>query len=280
MRPIGLIGPAGVRPYGISPVWRHLPRRRTGRRDAAASHTACSPSVSILGTRVLRIEDPKFLTTGGVYVDDLVDPRLDGAGYVTYVRSVVAHARVTVDVAAAAAAPGVVAVVTAADLADVPPAPLPLPYIPPHMRRPWLADGVVRYVGEPVAAVITESRYDGEDVAELVSVDYDQLPPVIDLHDSLSDKVRLFGDASNNTGLSFDLGEVDGLFDGCEVVVRQEIVNQRVAPAPLEVRGTACAWSDDGRITFWASTQSPHGARDTVAGALEVEPERVHFIAP
>jgi carbon-monoxide dehydrogenase large subunit len=233
-----------------------------------------------LGTRVLRVEDPKFLTTGGVYIDDLRDARLDGAAYVTYVRSVVAHARVTVDVTEAAAAPGVVAVVTAADLADAPPPPLPLPYIPPHMRRPWLADGVVRYVGEPVAAVITDSRYDGEDVGELVSVDYEPLTAVIDLHAAESDEVRLFGDASNNTGLSFDLGETDGLFDGCEVVVSHEIVNQKVAPAPLEGRGAACAWSDDGRLTFWASTQSPHGARDTIAKSLEIAPEQVHFIAP
>ncbi|HET7529701.1 MAG TPA: xanthine dehydrogenase family protein molybdopterin-binding subunit [Mycobacteriales bacterium] len=236
--------------------------------------------MSILGTRVLRIEDPKFLTTGGVYVDDLRDPRLEGAAFVTYVRSAVAHARVTVDATEAAAAPGVVAVVTAADLADVPPPPLPLPYIPPHMRRPWLADGLVRYVGEPVAAVVTESRYAGEDVAELVSVDYDPLPAVIDLAEAAADGVRLFGDASNDTGLSFDLGETDGLFDGCEVVVRRQIVNQRVAPAPLEVRGAACAWGDDGRLTFWASTQSPHGARDTLATALEVAPDQVHFIAP
>src|SRR5436305_15194293 len=106
-----------------------------------AADATCSRTVSILGTRVMRVEDPKFLTTGGVYVDDLRDPRLDGAAYVTYVRSVVAHARVTVDTAAAAQAPGVVAVVTAADLGDIPPPPLALPYLPPVMARPVLADG-------------------------------------------------------------------------------------------------------------------------------------------
>src|SRR4051794_41794510 len=94
---------------GFHPIGRIRRARPAGRRDATLAHTACSPSVSILGTRVLRVEDPKFLTTGGVYVDDLRDPRLDGAAYVTYVRSVVAHARVTVDTAAAAGAPGVVA---------------------------------------------------------------------------------------------------------------------------------------------------------------------------
>src|SRR4051794_40998738 len=154
------------------------------RRVNSGGDAGCSRVVSILGTRVLRVEDPKFLTSGGVYVDDLRDPRLEGAAYVTYVRSVVAHARVTVDAAAAAGAPGVVAVITAADLRDIEPPPLALPYLPPVMARPWLADGVVRYVGEPVAAVITESRYDGEDVAELVSIDYDPLPVVVDPHAS------------------------------------------------------------------------------------------------
>ena len=76
--------------------------------------------MSILGTRVLRIEDPKFLTTGGVYTDDLRDPRLDGAGYVTYVRSVVAHARVTVDVSEALEQAGVIAVVTGEAFASWP----------------------------------------------------------------------------------------------------------------------------------------------------------------
>src|SRR3954463_1842224 len=276
----------------IRPRWSSLTSRGTTLGDfvllaasaaptcATGRHTACSPSVSILGTRVLRVEDPKFLTTGGVYVDDLRDPRLEGAAYVTYVRSVVAHARVTVDAAAAAGAPGVVAVITAADLRDIEPPPLALPYLPPVMARPWLADGVVRYVGEPVAAVITESRYDGEDVAELVSVDYDPLPVVIDPHASATDEVLLFPEAPNNTALAFQLGETEGLLDDCEVVVRQDVVNQRVAPAPLEVRGSACAWTDDGRLVFWASTQSPHGARDSLAKALSIEPAQVHFIAP
>src|SRR3954469_10767005 len=112
---------------------------------------ACCRVVSILGTRVLRVEDPKFLTTGGVYVDDLRDPRLSGAGHVTYVRSVMAHARISVDASAALAAPGVLGVFTAADFADLPQIPLPLPMLPTTMVRPWLADGVVRYVGEPIA---------------------------------------------------------------------------------------------------------------------------------
>ncbi|HMC69325.1 MAG TPA: molybdopterin cofactor-binding domain-containing protein, partial [Mycobacteriales bacterium] len=236
--------------------------------------------MSILGTRVLRIEDPKFLTTGGVYTDDLRDPRLNGAGYVTYVRSVVAHARVTVDVSAALEQPGVIAVVTGEDLADLPMPPPPMPFIAPTLVRPWLARGVVRYVGEPVAAVITEDRYSGEDVAELVGMDYEPLPVVVDPVEAATDATVLHPDHGSNTALAFELSSLDGLFDGCEVVVTQQMVNQRVAPAPLEVRSSACAWGEDGRLTFWASTQSPHGARDVIATALSLDPQQVHFIAP
>ena len=236
--------------------------------------------MSILGTRVLRIEDPKFLTTGGVYADDLRDPRLDGAAYVTYVRSVMAHARITVDASEAREQPGVVAVVTGDDLADLAPPPPPMPFIAPVFSRPWLTRDVVRYVGEPIAAIVTEDRYSGEDVAELVSVDYEPLPAVVDPRDAETDATVLHPDNGANTVLAFPLGETEGLFDGCEVVVTQQITNQRVAPAPLEVRGSACVWGEDGRLTFWASTQSPHGARDGIATALSLDPQQVHFIAP
>jgi carbon-monoxide dehydrogenase large subunit len=241
--------------------------------------------VSILGTRVLRIEDPKFLTTGGVYTDDLRDPRLDGAGHVTYVRSVVAHARLTVDASAAREQPGVIGVITGEDLADLPMPPPPMPFIAPALVRSWLARDIVRYVGEPVAAVITEDRYTGEDVAELVSIDYDPLPVVVDPREAATDATVLHPGHGSNTALEFGFGEPDGLFDGCEVVVTQSMTNQRVAPAPLEVRSSACAWGPPdgdgpGRLTFWASTQSPHGARDTIATAFSLDPQQVHFIAP
>ncbi|MDQ1695862.1 MAG: aerobic carbon-monoxide dehydrogenase large subunit, partial [Frankiaceae bacterium] len=251
--------------------------------DAWVGHAGCSRTVSILGTRVLRVEDPKFLTSGGVYADDLRDPRLEGAGHVTYVRSVMAHARFTVDVSAAAATPGVLGVFTAADFADLELPPLPLGMLPPLMARPWLATDVARYVGEPLAAIVTESRYAGEDAVELVSVDYEPLTAVIDPHDAAKDQTLLFPAAGNNTALAFGAGDPDTVLDGCEVVVRQDIHNQRVAPAPLEVRGSACAWDEadgGGRLTFWASTQNPHDARTIIAQSLSIDPERVHFIAP
>src|SRR5713101_6559203 len=129
-------------------------------------------SVSILGTRVLRTEDPGFLTTGGVYTDDVADERLAGACHVFFVRSPVAHARVRgVDVSAALSAPGVVAAFTGADLSELAAVPPIMPILNQKMAQPLLATGVVRYVGEPVAVVVTERADQGEDAAELVAVD-------------------------------------------------------------------------------------------------------------
>ncbi|MBO0831066.1 MAG: xanthine dehydrogenase family protein molybdopterin-binding subunit, partial [Actinobacteria bacterium] len=110
--------------------------------------------MSILGTRVLRTEDPRFLTTGGVYVEDLVDDRLEGACHVFFVRSPLAHARIIgIDASAARQAPGVVAVFTGADLADLPAIPGAGP-VKPQMQQRLLATDKVRFVGEPVAVVV------------------------------------------------------------------------------------------------------------------------------
>ena len=134
--------------------------------------------MSILGHPVLRREDPRFLTVGGTYVDDL---DLPGCVTATYVRSPVAHARLLgVDTSAAAGAPGVLAVLTAADLADLPDFPHVMPVLPDAMRRPFLARGIVRFVGEPVAVVVAETTAQGADAAELVEVDYDPLPALVD----------------------------------------------------------------------------------------------------
>src|SRR5687768_4745779 len=169
--------------------------------------------MSILGNRVLRTEDPKFLTSGGVYVDDLRDPRLGGAAYVTYVRSTIAHARIeSIDTTEAAAAPGVIAVFTGADL-DLAPIPPEMPMFNSAMVRPFLATDVVRFVGEPVAVVVTEERYQGEDAAELVIVDYDPLPVVIDPEEAAKDEIILFPEAGTNASLIFDFGTDPSFFD-------------------------------------------------------------------
>ena len=153
--------------------------------------------MSILGTRVVRTEDASFLTGGAVYTDDLTDDRLTGALHATFVTSNVAHGRVlSVDTSAALEAPGVVAVLTAADFEDLAPIPAGFPFVPKGTDRHWLAKDRVRFVGDPVAIVLTEERYQGEDAAEMVAVDIDPLPAVVGMEASASDEVLLFPDAA------------------------------------------------------------------------------------
>src|SRR6202035_4075525 len=167
--------------------------------------------MSILGTRVIRTEDPRLLTSGGVYVDDLREPELAGAVRATFVRSTIAHALITgIDTTAAREAPGVGAVLTAADMTALPPPPpagpppddAPPPEGPAPMggvwQEPLLAVDRVRFVGEPVAIVLTDSAYEGGEAAELVSVDYEPLPAVPSIEAALADESLLFPDAGTN----------------------------------------------------------------------------------
>ncbi|GLY77561.1 xanthine dehydrogenase family protein molybdopterin-binding subunit [Actinoallomurus iriomotensis] len=229
--------------------------------------------MSIVGTRVVRTEDPRLLTTGAQYLEDLRLPELQGAAYATFVRSPMAHARITgIDVSAALDEPGVVAVLTADDLDDIPES--------PPGREPLLAKDVVRFVGEPVAIVLTEEHYQGEDAAELVSVDYDELPAVVGVQQALTDETLLFPDKGTNVLSRGGAKEFDDeAFADCEVVVERTIVNQRVAAAPLEVRAAAARWADD-RLTLWSSTQNVHGVRDELTGKLGLDKKAVRVIAP
>jgi carbon-monoxide dehydrogenase large subunit len=234
--------------------------------------------MSIMGTRVVRTEDAAFLSRGARYTADL---ELSGALHLTLVRSPVAHARIaSIDVEEARSAPGVVAIVTGADV-DLPP---PLLYDGANkaMVRPFLATDVVRFAGEPVAAVLTESAYQGQDAADLVDVDYDPLPVVIGLRAAATDEVLLFPDAGTNTsnGYGHDKDFDPDLFDGCDVVVTREIVNQRLAAAPLETRAASAEWGKDGRVTLWCSTQGAQAARDEVAGWLGIDAKQVHVVTP
>jgi carbon-monoxide dehydrogenase large subunit len=243
---------------------------------------ADAPRGSILGTRVPRIEDPKFLTTGAIYTEDLTDARLAGALRVTFVRAPIAHARIaSIDTSAALESPGCVGVFTADDLADVPAQRPPLGVYPKAMGHPLLADGVVRYVGQPVAAVLTEERYQGEDAAELVDVDYDPLPAVVDPKDARSGETLLFPEVGSNVAhKSEDEDEPESdPFAECEVVVRHEIVNQRVAVAPLEVRAAAAAWDGD-RLTAWIPNQGAQATQGALARMVGLDRSQVHIITP
>jgi aerobic carbon-monoxide dehydrogenase large subunit len=238
--------------------------------------------VSILGTRVLRTEDPRFLTTGGVYAEDLVDERLAGACHLFFVRSPIAHARITgIDASAALQAPGVVAVFTGADLAELPPRKGAGIMNQEMWQRP-LATDIVRFVGEPVAVVVTEEMYQGEDATELVSVDYDPLPAVVGFEAALSDKVLLFEAAGTNVATVFGKrGEQRAdLFDDCDVVVTHTIANQRVAPAPMESRSAAAAWGEDGRLTAWIPNQGAQGTRGSLANQLGIDAAGIRVITP
>src|SRR5215207_9344263 len=164
---------------------------------------------SILGNRVTRVEDPRFLTVGGTYCADLRDPLLDGALHATYVRSTVAHGvLVGVDATDALRLPGVVAVVTAADL-DLPPLPPAVPMLNAAMLRPFLATDRVRFVGEPVAVVLTELPEQGADAAEAVWVDVDPLAAVVDAEAAAADEVLLHPGAGTNLAVEFDFGRDD-----------------------------------------------------------------------
>ncbi len=238
--------------------------------------------MSILGTRVLRTEDPKFLTTGGVYTEDLVDERLAGAAHVFFVRSPIAHARiVNIDTDAVRDAPGFVAVFTAADLGDLDVIKPMMPNMNADMVQSLLASDVVRYVGDPVAIVVTEDAYQGEDAVELVDVDYEPLQVVADMQSALRDEVVLFPAAGTNVVARYGSERLDpDLFDECDVVVTQAVANQRVAPAPMEMRAAAAVWGEDGRLTTWFPNQGAQGALRGIAGLLGVDPAHVRVITP
>ncbi|MEZ5143647.1 MAG: xanthine dehydrogenase family protein molybdopterin-binding subunit [Acidimicrobiales bacterium] len=238
--------------------------------------------MSILGNRVRRVEDPRFLTTGLTTVADLSgddQPLLQGAACVTFVRSSIAHGRVaSIDVDDARDLPGVLAVLTAADL-DLPPF-TPGAMTPPEMTRPLLAVDVVRFVGEPLAIVVTETPAQGEDAAEAVWADIEPLPAVVGAEAAVTDQHLLFPDAGTNTAARLEFQEPDPtLFDGCEVVVRTRVRSPRLAACPLEVRATAAAW-DGGRLTVWTSTQAPHAVRARVAERYGLDESSVRVIAP
>jgi carbon-monoxide dehydrogenase large subunit len=232
---------------------------------------------SILGNRVARVEDPRFLTTGGSYVGDIP---LEGAAHVAYVRSPYAHADITsIDLDEARDAPGVLAVFTASDLAELNPIPHARDGIPDSMRQVILASDRVRFVGQAVVAVVAETLPEALDAAELVFVDYEPLPVVVDVERSVRNDDLLFPDAGTNHVLELaSPSRAD--FSACEVVVEERIVNQRLSGAPMEPRVGAAYWTDDGRLVHYSACQGAHPTKVLLATVYGLPPERVRVVVP
>ncbi len=229
--------------------------------------------MSILGNRVLRREDPALLRGEARFVGDLQPP---DAAHVTYVTSTMAHAAILrIDISDTLSMPGVLAVLTATDL-PFNRRPAPMPLLNQDMPRPYLADDVTRYVGEPIVAIVTEELHQGEDAAETVVIEYEPLDAVVDPEVAQNDEVVLHEQAGTNVvGRLGTPNEAD--FSSCEVVVEQRMVNQVLAPVPIEGRCAVATW-ENGRLIQWASGQGVHPVRDALAEAYGLEPDQVRVI--
>lgn len=238
----------------------------------------------MVGARVKRVEDPRLLRGHGAYIDDIQVP---GLLHLAVLRSPHAHANVvSVDVSRARDLPGVVDAFCAADLGAEPPA---IPVLFPHETfKPApqfpLATDTVRYVGEGVAVVVAESRHIAEDGLELIDVEYDPLPAVVDPYDAIaSDGTALHANAPDNVAarLLYETGDVDVAFDDADRVVDERLDMQRYTGIPLETRGVVATRDPvSGELTVWASTQWPHIMRTILTGMLGVDERSVHVITP
>jgi aerobic carbon-monoxide dehydrogenase large subunit len=229
-----------------------------------------------LGGPMLRSEDPALLTGAARYLDDVP---CAGALHGVFVRSPIAHALVrSVDVDGACAMPGVVGVFVAEDMGG-----LRMPPVedsPEVFARPLLAIDRVRFVGEPVAVVVAQTRAQAMDAADAVIVDYEPLAPVIDPETALEpDAPILFQDHGSNLASRVDdVAEDPNALEGADVIVRARFVNQRVAPVPMEPNGAlaiAGVTPDQPPVTLWASVQAPHDTRRIVAKVLGLDVTQV-----
>jgi aerobic carbon-monoxide dehydrogenase large subunit len=239
--------------------------------------SSVSTSGSILGNPVRRTEDPRILRGEAGYFDDL---EVDGLLHVAFVRSTMAHARIeSIDASEAAAMPGVVAVYTADDLRLETHQGFAM--VPAALARPHLAREVVRFVGDMVAAVVAETRGKAVDAAEMVVVDYDPLPVVIDPEEALGDGAPLlFPEHGSNLAIEFNFGEDPTILDDADVVVQGRFVNQRLAPVPMEPNGIVVQPDGDDALMVHAPSQNPHSVRDSLAAAIGIDEERIRVIAP
>ena len=226
--------------------------------------------------RVLRTEDHHLITGNTRWTANI---RPQGTLHLTFVRSPMPHARFTVDVTEARNAPGVVAAWTGVDLARWCPT---LPGFDEGPVMTLLATDTVRYVGEPFAVIVARSAAAGLDAAELVDVDYDDLPAVPDVESALADGAPLLHEDTTNNVVSDDRrdhGDVDAAIEAADVVVRRRFEQPRVFPAAMEPRAVTVAPEGDG-WTVWLSTQTPHIVRYFLAQGAGVTEDRLRVIAP
>jgi len=247
---------------------------------------------NLIGQSIKRVEDKRFITGKGKYTDDIVLPQMTHA---CIVRSHYAHAKVNgVDTTAAAAAPGVVAVFTGKDIADSGVGGVPCGWQvdfkngdtmkePPH---PLLVADKVRYVGDAVAVVIAETKAQAKDAAELVIVDYEELPSVIDASEGVKDGAPLVHEeAPNNMCFDWELGDeaaANAAVDQADHVTKLEFVNQRLIPNAIEPRSAIGSFDEaNDRYTLYTSTQNPHVIRMLMcAFVLGIPEHKVRVVSP
>ena len=243
----------------------------------------------VLGTSVKRTEDPKFITGKGRYLDDI---KLQGMVHMSILRSPYAHANIkSIDTSAAKTMPGVIAVFVGA---DIPYNPLPMAWpaggasgLQNNVNTPRvLATDDVKWTGEGVAAVIAETPEQAVDALEAIQVDYEPLPTVVDAEKATQPGApQLHENAPNNIVFDWTVGDkagTDAAIEKAEVVVRQRIINQRLIPNPMEVRGDI-GWYNPGtdEYTVWMSSQTPHIQRLLLTAFVTGIPEhKVRVIAP
>ncbi len=236
-----------------------------------------------LGRARTRVEDQRLITGQGRYVEDLTLPNTVS---LAFVRSPYAHARITrIDVTAARAAPGVVAILTGRDIPPIHNIPLvpmaPNPKVPPYEP---LARDTVRCVGTPVVAVAAETREQAVDAAALVQVEYEPLEAIVDAEAALADGALLvWPEFGSNVCYTVErrAGDPDAAFANAYRTVKLRVAFPRLAPAPLEPRAILATYdraSDE--LTAWITTQTPSGMRDFLAMVLGLPEHRVHVIAP
>jgi aerobic carbon-monoxide dehydrogenase large subunit len=231
--------------------------------------------VKFIGVPIKRLEDPRLLVGGGRYVDDLVRP---GMAHAVVVRSPHAHARVRrIDARRALARPGVLACVTAADLAGVPPIPLRQPGKPAHAAylQPPLAGEKVRYVGQPIAVVVAIDRATADDARELVEIEYDVLPARVGTDDA---GAILFPEGDVADSWTTSIGDVDAAVRGAACVVSERFYVGRQTAAPMETRGLLAEWDAHAdRLTVWGMTKVPYFNRRTLAAMLKLDEAHIEF---